>query len=267
MSTTPRSERFAGRTIVVTGAGSGLGRAVSVRLAAEGASVWAADIDTDAAHVVADQIGRDGGDCRVHRLDVADPLGWERLVDAVGDRAVHGLVNNAGVSMRAGIADTSVEDWNRVLGVNLSSVFYGMKYLAGPLERAGGASVVNVSSIAGMLGYFSAAYAASKWGVRGVSKTGALEFAAKKIRVNSVHPGLVDTPLLNSGDPRFVDVSLRAVPAGRAASSSEVAGTIAFLLSDEASYINGAELVVDGGMVSTGTYHRITTDLAAPGTI
>ncbi|MBB5158028.1 SDR family NAD(P)-dependent oxidoreductase [Saccharopolyspora phatthalungensis] len=255
--------RFRDRRIVVTGAGSGMGRAEALGLAREGAEVLVADIDLDAARAVTEEItAAGGGTGRAHHLDVADPAAWESLSAALDGKALHGLVNNAGVSFRKGIAETSVADWHRVMDINLSSVFYGMKFLVGPLAQAGGAAVVNVSSIAGMVGYFSASYGASKWGVRGLSKVASLEFAAAGIRVNSVHPGLVDTPLLNSGDGRFVDESLRSVPAGRVASPEEVARTVAFLLSDEAAYINGTEIVVDGGLVSGGIYHRITTALA-----
>ncbi|MEV0049926.1 SDR family NAD(P)-dependent oxidoreductase [Saccharopolyspora shandongensis] len=254
--------RFRDRRIVVTGAGSGMGRAEALGLAREGADVLVADIDLAAARAVADEITAAGGTGRAHHLDVADPDAWRGLATALDGKPLHGLVNNAGVSFRKGIAETSVDDWRRVMDINLSSVFFGMKFLSGPLARAGGASVVNVSSIAGMVGYFSASYGASKWGVRGLSKVGSLEFATKGVRVNSVHPGLVDTPLLHSGDHRFVDESLRSVPAGRVAAPEEIAEAVAFLLSDEASYINGAELVVDGGLVSSGTYHRITTALA-----
>jgi 3alpha(or 20beta)-hydroxysteroid dehydrogenase len=263
-----RSGRFEGQTILVTGAGSGMGRAEAVALAGEGARVWATDIDVEAAKAVEGEVTTAGGYCRAQEHDVADPSSWQQLAAAVMAESgrLHGLVNNAGISFRSGIVDTSVEDWRRVLDVNLSSVFYGMKYLADPLRRAGGASVVNVSSIAGLLGYFSASYGASKWAVRGISKVGALEFAADQVRVNSVHPGLVDTPLLHSGpDDRFVRESLRAVPAARVASPDEVAAVVAFLLCDEAAYVNGTELVVDGGMVSGGLYHRITNDLSEAG--
>ncbi|MGW1678269.1 SDR family NAD(P)-dependent oxidoreductase [Saccharopolyspora sp. NPDC002376] len=257
--------RFRDRRIVVTGAGSGMGRAEALGLVREGADVLVADIDLSAARAVADEITAAGGIGRAHHLDVADPASWEELAAELDGKALHGLVNNAGVSFRKGIAETSVDDWRRVMDINLSSVFFGMKFLSGPLARAEGASVVNVSSIAGMVGYFSASYGASKWGVRGLSKVASMEFATEGVRVNSVHPGLVDTPLLHSGDNRFVDESLRSVPAGRVASPEEVARAVAFLLSDEASYINGTELVVDGGLVSSGIYHRITTALAEDG--
>jgi 3alpha(or 20beta)-hydroxysteroid dehydrogenase len=254
---------FEGRSILVTGAAGGLGSAYCLALAARGAHVWVADLDEDGAQRVAKDVSASGGYARAVALDVADPASWAEVTQEVEQTGpLHGLVNNAGVSLRLGIGDTSIEQWNRVMAINLSSVFYGMKFLAPALTRAEGASVVNVSSIAGMVGYFSATYGTSKWGVRGLSKVGALEFADRKVRVNSLHPGLTGTPLLHQApDSSFVDASLRAVPEGRLASPDEIASVVCFLLSDASSYINGAELVADGGMTSGGLYHRILADL------
>ncbi|MFD7076628.1 SDR family NAD(P)-dependent oxidoreductase [Nocardioides sp. NPDC059952] len=254
---------FAGRSVFVTGAAGGLGRAYSLALAARGAHVWVADLDEDGARGLAQEVSAAGGSARAAALDVADPESWARVAREVEQEGpLHGLVNNAGVSLRLGIEETSVEQWNQVMAINLSSVFYGMKFLAPALTSANGASVVNVSSIAGMVGYFSATYGTSKWGVRGLSKVGALEFAERKVRVNSVHPGLTGTPLLHQApDSSFVDASLRSVPEGRLASPDEIAAVVCFLLSDASSYVNGAELVADGGLTSGGLYHRILSDL------
>ncbi|MFE7226375.1 SDR family NAD(P)-dependent oxidoreductase [Nocardioides sp. NPDC057577] len=256
---------FAGRSVFVTGAAGGLGRAYSLALAARGAHVWVADLDEDGARGLAQEVAAAGGSARAAALDVADPESWARAAREVEQEGpLHGLVNNAGVSLRLGIEETSVEQWDQVMAINLSSVFYGMKFLAPALTSANGASVVNVSSIAGMVGYFSATYGTSKWGVRGLSKVGALEFAERKVRVNSVHPGLTGTPLLHQApDSSFVDASLRAVPEGRLASPDEIAAVVCFLLSDASSYVNGAELVADGGLTSGGLYHRILADLGA----
>jgi 3alpha(or 20beta)-hydroxysteroid dehydrogenase len=258
------TRRFDGRSVLVTGAASGMGRAHTLTLAAEGAHVWAADRDTEAVEKVALEVEEASGTCRPVTLDVADPAQWQAVAEAVGAAGpLHGMVNNAGVSHRHGLADTSVEDWHRVMDVNLSSVFYGMKFLGDALASAGDASVVNVSSIAGMVGYFSASYGASKWGVRGLTKVAAMEYADRGVRVNSIHPGLVDTPLLHSGpDSSFVDESLRSVPVARVADPREVADVVAFLLSTESSYVSGTEIVVDGGLVSGGLYHRIRAGLA-----
>ncbi|GAB3743235.1 SDR family NAD(P)-dependent oxidoreductase [Nocardiopsis nanhaiensis] len=258
-----------GRGVVVTGAANGMGRVEALALAREGARVWVADLDEDRGSELVAEIRDVGGSARFARLDVTDPGSWTALCERISaeDGSLHGLVNNAGVSHRFGIADTADEDWRRVIDINLSGVFYGMKHLAPLLRESGAGSVVNVSSIAGMTGYFAAAYAASKWGVRGLSKTGAMEFAGWGVRVNSLHPGLVDTPLLRSGSEEFVEESLRSVPAGRVAESGEIAEVVAFLLSDASRYVTGAELVVDGGLTSGGLYHRVLAGLekAPPG--
>lgn len=255
---------FRGKTVVVTGAGSGMGRVESLMLARRGAKVWVTDISAATGEAVVGEILAGGGRADFHPLDVTSFESWSemtRLIEAA-DGTLDGLVNNAGVSHRAGIEDTTIEAWHRVMEINLSSVFYGMKACA-PLLEPGGGSIVNVSSIAGMLGYFAAGYGASKWGVRGLSKVGALEFAEHQVRVNSIHPGLVDTPLLHSGSSTFVDTSLKSVPAGRVADAEEIAESVAFLLSDAARYITGTEIVVDGGLTSGGIYHRITGELTA----
>ncbi|MGO4385091.1 SDR family NAD(P)-dependent oxidoreductase [Specibacter sp. RAF43] len=191
---------FAGKSILVTGAASGMGRAEAHAAARQSAKVWVADISEQGA-VVAEEIRQAGGAAQFHRLDVTDFRAWEELAATIkeSDGKLDGLVNNAGVSHRSTIMETSPADWHRVMDINLTSVFYGMKTMAPLLHKAGGGSIVNISSIAGLLGYFAAGYGASKWGVRGLSKVGALEFADQNITVNSIHPGLVDTPLLNSG--------------------------------------------------------------------
>ncbi|MGX1800038.1 SDR family NAD(P)-dependent oxidoreductase, partial [Streptomyces albidoflavus] len=159
--------RFAGRSVLVTGAAGGLGRADCLALASEGAHIWAADIDVAAAESLVPELTEAGGSGQAVHLDVADIDSWSALAaQAESAGPLHGLVNNAGVSLRAGIADTTVEQWRRVMDINLSSVFYGLKTLTPALARGaedGGAAVVNVSSIAGMVGYFSATYGTSKW--------------------------------------------------------------------------------------------------------
>lgn len=253
-----------GSSVLVTGAAGGMGRAEARAVAEHGARVWVADLDVEHGTAVAAEIRESGGDAEFVALDVADPDEWQAVHDRIAgeEGLLHGLVNNAGVSHRFGITDTTDADWLRVLDINLSGAFYGMKYMAPLLRASRRGSVVNVSSIAGMTGYFSAGYAAGKWGVRGLSKTASLEFARWGVRVNSLHPGLVDTPLLNSGSEDFVEESLRSVPAGRTAEPEELAEAVLFLLSDASRYVSGTELVVDGGMTSGGLYHRILSGLS-----
>lgn len=254
---------FADKTILITGAGSGMGRIEAQEAARRGAQVIVSDISEPDGLATVEHIESAGGHARFQRLDVTDFDAWQGLARNVEAKEgqLHGLVNNAGISHRFGILDTSAHDWQTVIDINLSSVFYGMKTMAPLMMQAERSSIVNISSIAGLTGYFAAGYAASKWGVRGISKTAALEFAPHGIRVNSVHPGLVDTPLLNSGTGEFVDRSLESVPAGRVAKPEEIATTVLFLLSEDSSYISGSEIVVDGGLTSSGLYHRILSDL------
>lgn len=256
------------KVVLITGAAGGMGRVEAEIFAAEGARVWLADIDGAALQRTLSEIEAPGRRVEAVRLDVTDPQGWEgvraRIEQDCGE--LHGLVNNAGVSFRNSILTTSAEDWDRVLSINLTSVFLGMKSMHPLLGASGAASIVNVSSIAGLVGYFSPTYGASKWAVRGLSKTAAMEFAPDGIRVNSIHPGLVETPLLNSGSAEFVTESLKAVPMDRVAAAEEIAMLVRFLLSDESSYITGAELVADGGLTAGGIYHQIMARLAGQAT-
>ena len=259
------NNEFEGKGFVVTGAGSGMGRAEAISLAGKAAKVWVTDINSQAGAAVVDVITAAGGSAEFFELNVADANRWNELAAVINtqDGKLDGLVNNAGVNYRFGILDTSVEEWHRVMDINLSSIFYGMKAMAPLIAEATGGSIVNVSSVAGMIGYFGAAYGTSKWGVRGLSKVGALEFASQNIRVNSIHPGLIDTPLLRSGSTEYIDVSIKSIPLGRVARSAEVANAVEFLLSDKSQYITGAEIVIDGGLTSGGLYHGIMNGVAA----
>lgn len=247
------------RTVLVTGAANGMGAHHAERLAADGWHVCAADI-TDTAEVV-DSITESGGRASGYELDVGSPGAWRSVIDAIRSDLgrLDGLVNNAGISRRLSFLDTPDDIWEQTLRVNLAGPFYGMKAAHDLLSETGGGSIVNVSSIAGLVGYFSPAYAASKWGLRGLSKSAAGEFAAGGIRVNSIHPGLVGTQLLaDSG--AFVDASLGSVPWGRMATLDEVSDVVAYLLSGSSGYITGAEIAIDGGLTSNGLYHRITNE-------
>jgi 3alpha(or 20beta)-hydroxysteroid dehydrogenase len=259
----PVSSEFKNKVFLVTGGGSGIGRAEALILTERGAKVWVTDISTDSGAETVELISAKSGLAKFQKLDVTSPANWQEVYELIEaeDGKLDGLVNNAGVSNRAGISDTSVEDWHRVIEINLSSIFYGMKAMAPLIAKAGGGSIVNISSIAGTVGYFSASYAASKWGVRGLSKVGATEFADANIRVNSILPGLVDTPMLRSGSPNFRSEIQKSVPANRLGEAEEMAEAAVFLLSEKSRYITGSEIVVDGGLSSNGLFYRIMSDL------
>ncbi len=253
-----------GSTILITGAASGMGLEEATKLAAEGATVWMTDVAEKKLFDARDAIRANGGNAEAAVLDVTDPQAWQHLAESIRSISgiLDGLVNNAGRSLRASLVETTDDDWRNVMNVNLDSVFYGMKYCYPLLKESEHASIVNVSSITGMLGYFAPAYGTSKWGVRGLSQSAALEFGAEGIRVNSIHPGLVSSPLLNSGTSEFVDESMKAIPMNRIAEPSEIADVVSFLLSPASSYVTGTEIVIDGGLTSGGVYKQITDRLA-----
>lgn len=246
--------RMTGKVALISGAAGGMGAATARLFAAEGAkAVVVADIlDQEGKEVVA-EIGKAGGHASYIHLDVTDEAQWKAAVERTV--AAHGkldvLVNNAGIS---GSAETDLYDtaaWNRLMGINATGVFLGMKYATAAMKQSGGGSIVNLSSISGIVGqgYIHVGYNASKGAVRLITKAGAAQHGKHNIRVNSVHPGLMP-PMRTSGrtaDPAMRAKTLKGVPMGRAGEVEEVARAILFLASDESSYVTGAELVVDGG--------------------
>lgn len=252
-----RAGRVAGKVALVTGGASGLGAASARRLAQEGAKVVLTDVAGDAGRAVADQIAGDGGEAAFEAHDVTSQADWERVVAAATQRfgRLDVLVNNAGVSggMQE-LMSLDYDTWRRVLAVNLDGVFFGMRFAGPAIAQSGGGSIVNISSILGKVGMAgAAAYCASKGGVALLTKAAALEWAPLGIRVNSVHPGFIDTPMVsgalsaleNANEMTDLIVSRHAL--GRLGVPREIADAVLFLASDESSFMTGAELVVDGG--------------------
>ena len=240
--------RFEGRVALVTGGASGIGKATATRIAAEGGSVVIADVqDAAGAAVVAEIEQQSGGAASFVHLDVTDEQGWSDAVASTLDRfgRLDILVNNAGIGDTEALEVTTVDTWNKVVAVTQTSVFLGMKAAAEALKQSGHGSVVNISSMYGIVGSgVSPAYHAAKGAVRLLTKTTALGWAQEGVRVNSVHPGYIDTPILGETDR---DLLIGATPMGRLGQPEEIAAMITFLASDDASFATGAEFVVDGG--------------------
>ena len=254
---------LAGRNVVVTGAARGQGAAEAEILVREGARVIATDILDEEGKALTERLTASGpGTMEYRHLDVSSEEQWAGLAAGLGGAPVHGLVNNAGVPYRARLPDMDVANWDRVIAVNLTGAMLGLRTLAPLMPDHDGASVVNIGSIAGLTAHFALAYTVSKWGLRGLTKAAALELAPRGIRVNIVHPGPIDTPILDNASPVFVQASVEQTLAGREGRAEEVADVVVFLLSARASYLNGAEIPVDGGHTSHGGAKSISDALA-----
>ncbi|HZP38047.1 MAG TPA: glucose 1-dehydrogenase [Methylomirabilota bacterium] len=248
--------RLEGKVAIITGGAHGMGESEALIFAREGAAVVVADVDQGAGEQVAAKITGNGGRARFARLDVTDERGWQDVIrDTV---AAYGrldiLVNNAGVSGSSDPDITSSQAWDLIMGVNAKGVFLGMKHAVPAMRQGGGGAIVNISSISGFVGQdrLHMAYNASKGAVRIMTKSAAVQHARDGIRVNSVHPGFMPPMRTSkvSADPAWRKPFLDAVPLRREGRVEEVAHAVLFLASDEASYITGTELVVDGGFLA-----------------
>ena len=242
---------FNGNTAIVTGAASGIGAAIAEELAASGATVVVADLKQEAAQEEADRITKAGGKAVAYAGNVADPDEVKALVDfAVNETGgLHMLVNNAGIGgPQATTGDYPVDGWKNVIDINLNGVFYGLRYGIPAMKASGGGSIVNIASILGSVGIAnSAAYVAAKHGVVGLTKSAAIEHAQDGVRINSVGPGFIKTPLVEASLDEETRAALSAAhPIGRMGDAKEVAALVTFLLSDQASFITGSYHLVDG---------------------
>ena len=260
--------RLQGKVALVTGAAKGIGAATAKRFSEEGASVVCTDVDKDAGQKMADEIAGDGGAAVFIAHDVTDEAQWEQAVKLAEDKfgALHILVNNAGISPDStSIEEKTLESWRRVIAIDLDSVFLGCKWGIRTIKKHGGGSIINISSILGLVGQPNASdYNAAKGGVRLLTKSAALECAEAGygIRVNSVHPGYIDTPMVQDvmakgemggqqiGANEMRELLTMLHPIGRLGVATEIANAALFLASDEASFMTGSEMVVDGGYTS-----------------
>jgi 3alpha(or 20beta)-hydroxysteroid dehydrogenase len=250
--------RVEDKVAIITGGGRGQGAAEARLLASEGAAVAICDLLEDEGQAVAAEIAAAGGAAQFFPMDVRDEAAWRTVVAGVvaWKGKITTLVNNAGIINRMGIVDTSLENWHRVMNVNLVGPFLGMKHVAPVMREAGGGSIINVASIASYLGLKCAAYVSSKTALLGLSRTGAMEFVDWNIRVNTICPGTIVTGL-NVGTPHLEPMR-KAAPMKRHGTSEEIAQLVLFLAADESSYITGTDIPIDGGIIAAGAMHGIT---------
>jgi 3alpha(or 20beta)-hydroxysteroid dehydrogenase len=247
------SGQLAEKVVVISGGAGGLGAAFARHIVDRGGRVVLADLLDEQGAKLAGELGEQA---RYTHLDVTDPEQWSAAVRFTLDEfgSLTGLVNNAGVSTGQLLEHEPLAHFRQVLDINLTGVFNGLQSVIKSMRAAGGGSVVNISSAAGMFGLaFTAGYGASKWGVRGLSKIAAVELAPDRIRVNSVHPGMVYTPMTVDIGVQPGEGNYPNTPMGRIAEPGDITGAVGYLLSDDAAYVTGAEIAVDGGWTAGPT--------------
>ncbi|QLH75785.1 glucose 1-dehydrogenase [Halosimplex rubrum] len=248
---------FDDKTAIVTGASGGIGEAAAKRFAAEGASVVVADLKVEEGEATVADIEDAGGEATFVETDVSDPADAGAMVDVAVDTygGLDFAFNNAGIEgERAATSDQPVDNFERVIGVNLKGVFLGMRAEIPVMLDDGGGAVVNTSSIAGRLGFPEISpYVASKFGVIGLTKTAALEYSGEGVRVNAVCPGVIDTPMVQRSqddDPEMMEQTAAATPIGRIGEPAEIGDAAVWLCSEDASFVTGEAMTIDGGYTS-----------------
>ncbi len=253
------TQKLAGKVALVTGAARGQGAAEARLFAEAGARVLLCDVLDADGEATAEAIRAAGGSAQYRHLDVSNESEWAQSIAFV--KAEFGglniLVNNAGIALRGPTFETTTrEQWDRVIAVNLTGPFLGIQAAAPLIRDSGGGAIVNTGSTAGLNGHFAAAYSVSKWGVRGLTKAAAMEFADWGIRVNTVHPGVVDTAMV-AGSDDFVEGMQHVTALRRSATADDIARAVLFLVSDDAAYVTGVDFPVDGGFTALGVYREV----------
>ncbi|MCI0845959.1 MAG: glucose 1-dehydrogenase [Chloroflexi bacterium] len=245
--------RLEGKVAIISGGARGQGATEAKMFAREGAKVVIGDLLDKEGKQVEAQINESGGEATYVHLDVTQEDDWRSAVETAVSRygKLDILVNNAGILIRKGLEETTVEDWDRIMGVNAKGVFLGTKHAIPAMRRAGGGSIINISSTAGLVGSpnGSPSYTATKGAVRLLTKSTAIQYAKEGIRCNSVHPGPIDTDMIRDtmSDPARLEQRMQRLPMGRVGTSEDIAYGVLYLASDESSFVTGSELVIDGG--------------------
>lgn len=249
-----------GKTALITGAGRGQGAVEAELLASCGATVLLCDVLQDDGEAHAAALRARGLNARFLPLDVTSEPAWQAAIDALRDWTgrLDILVNNAGIINRKTVADMTVADWEKVMAVNATGAFIGIKCALPLMVETGGGSIVNISSNSGFSGHYDPAYTASKWALRGLTRSVAMEYARHGVRVNAVCPGLIVTDL-NRNSPHLGPM-IEMTPMGRSGEAIEVAQLVLFLASDAASFITGEDFVIDGGFIAGAAYRRVATE-------
>lgn len=258
--------KLSGRVALVTGAASGIGFAIAKLFAQEGCKVIVTDQQDGTA--VANEIRSQGGEACYYHLDVTSEDEWKQVIQSVEKEygALHILVNCAGINVRYTLTEMDLEDWKKILDVDLTGPMLGMRAVAPLMKTSGHGSIINIGSLAAMMGHPTTAYAAAKWGLRGLSKSAALELVDWGIRVNTIHPGIIRTPIIDVNGPLY-KTFVKHTPLGRGGRPEEIAATALFLASDDSSFITGIDIPVDGGFSELTAYRMLWKASQADGQI